>query len=125
MADVGTGTTFSFSGFSGELLSINGNSITREVINTSHMGTEDYHTFLQCDLVDPGELELELAFDPSSPIPITGDSATGTVTFTDASSFASTMICTAWSWGAPLEDKMTATARNDCKHSFIATPRSG
>lgn len=117
MADVGTGTTFTFSGFSGELLSINGSGITREVINTSHMGTTSYHTFLKCDLVDPGELELEFAFDPSSPVPITGDAATGTVTFTDSSTFASSMICTAWSWGAPLEDKMTATATFKCTGS--------
>ena len=64
-SDIGTGTavTFATSGFTGHLLDVSWDGLERASIDTSHLGTVDYMTFIPGDLVDPGEISLELAFD--------------------------------------------------------------
>ena len=123
MADVGTGLTIAFedTGFSAEILSVNGTDISRESIATSHMGTTTWLRFMPSDLADPGGLEIEIAFAPDNNLegtsqpPITSDPEKITVTFpiypgqNVAAYFDSQGFATNWSWGAPLEDKMTAS----------------
>lgn len=112
--DIGTGSTVTFgtSGFSADILSVNMSGITREAINTSHMGTTNDHTFMPTDLVDNGTLELEIAWLATLTPPIITNAAAETVTVVFAGS------ATTWSFSAfqtelsmaiPLEDKMTAT----------------
>lgn len=112
--DIGTGSTVTFgtSSFTADILSVNLSGITREAINTSHMGTTSDHTFMPADLVDNGTLEMEVAWVAGLTPPILTNGAAETVTVAFAGS-AST-----WSFSAfqidlgivvPLEDKMTAT----------------
>lgn len=112
--DIGTGSTVTFgtSGFTADILSVNLSGITREAINTSHMGTTSDHTFMPVDLVDNGTLELEIAWLATLTPPIITNAAAETVTVAFAGS------ATTWSFSAfqtelgvvvPLEDKMTAT----------------
>lgn len=112
--DIGTGSTVTFgtSGFTADILSVNISGITREAIQTSHMGTTLDHTFMMADLVDNGTLELECAWVAGMIPPILTNAAMETVTVSFAGS-AST-----WSFSCgntdlgivvPLEDKMTAT----------------
>lgn len=116
-ADIGTGCTigFSASSFTAEITGINGSDISREAIDTSHMGTTGEKTKLPGDLFDAGSVEFEIAFKPGEEPPIADAPETLTVTFPLASgdatpaNVAGTGFCTGWSWGAPLEDKMTAT----------------
>jgi len=117
MADVGTGTkiVFGTSAFSAELTGIAGSDISREVVDTSHMGTTVYRTFMPSDLADPGTTEMEIAFNPNSQPPITAAAETITITFpvpsgdSSGATFAGSGFVSNWSWGDPLEDKMTAS----------------
>ena len=112
--DIGTGSTvvFGTSGFTADILGVNFSGVTREAINTSHMGTTSDHTFMPVDLVDNGTLELEIAWLATLTPPIITNAAAETVTVAFAGS------ATTWSFSAfqtdlgvtvPLEDKMTAT----------------
>ena len=116
-ADVGTGTvaTFGTSGFTGELLSVDWSGISRESVNTSHMGTTTFHTFIPGDLTDPGELTLEFNFEPDDE-PIWDDvEETLTIAFplevgqSSPATWAATVFATDVSVTDPLEDKMTMT----------------
>ena len=115
--DVGTGTTIVFgtSAFEAHLLSVNGTDITRAVVDSTHMGTTGERTKIFGDLFDPGSVECEIALDPDAQPPIGAAVETITITFpiptgmATGANIAGTGACTAWSWGDPLEDKMTAT----------------
>jgi len=122
MADVGTGLSVAFgtTSFTAEIIGVNGNDVSREVIETSHLSTTTWKTFMPGDLTDPGELELEIAFDPDDTPPHTNAAETVTVTFptptgkTSGATLACSMFLTSWNWGAPLEGKMTANITLKC-----------
>ncbi|MCP5017109.1 MAG: hypothetical protein GY938_17835 [Ketobacter sp.] len=117
MADVGTGTTIAFatSTFTAEVMNINGSDISREDIETSHMGTTGYKTYIPSKLVDGGTVDLEIAFDPDDQPPVSGASEVITVTFPTPSGGSSgakvvfTGYVNTWTWTDPLEEKMTAS----------------
>lgn len=113
MAEIGTGTTITFSsGFFAEILDITGPGAAREAIATSHMGTGSAHTFVPADLVDWGELSVEIAFDPATKPPIRGAVETITITFPNsaASTWAFSGFLTGFEPSDPLEERMTASA---------------
>ena len=113
--DVGTGTTIAFgtSSFTAELLSLNGNDISREDIDVTHMGSTVYREFQPSDLVDGGTIDMELAFDPDEQPPVLAVAETITITFPSSLANGATFVFTgyvnSWSWADPLEDKMTAS----------------
>ncbi len=117
--DVGTGTTISFgtSGFSAYILEVGGPGISREVVDTTHMGTTGGKTYRPGDLYDGGELSLSVAFDGSiSPPMLAGEQPeTITVTWPIPAGLSTGAI---WSFSgfmsnytptSPIEDKMTAS----------------
>jgi len=113
MATVGTGTTIAFaSGFFAEILSVSGPNASRVSIPTSHMGTTSAHTFTPGDLVDWGELTVELAFDPSATPPIASSSESVVINFpdSDTSTWTMTGFMTAFSPSTPFEERATASA---------------
>lgn len=126
MADEGFGTTITFqSGFCAEILDVSWDGIERNAIDTSHMTTVDgWMTFLLSDLKDPGELTVELQFDPDESPPITAAAETVTVTFPipAGGSVAATWACsgglTSMGIAVPHNDKMTAS----CKLKFSGAP---
>ena len=67
-------------------------------------------------LVEGGTVDFEFSFDPNSQPPIAAAAETITVTFPipAGDSAGATLIFTgyinSWTWGAPLEDKMTGSA---------------
>ena len=129
-ADVGTGTTIGFgtSGFSAEILNVDGASMTREVIDTSHMGTTTWRTFIPGDLSDPGEVTFEFHFDPDAQPPINGAAEPITITFplpagqaTPATLVGSGFI-SSWEFSDPFEDKMTANGTIKWSGALTWTP---
>ena len=116
--DLGTGLslTFGTSGFTANLLSVNGQDISRPAIQTTHLGTTTAHTFIPGDLYDPGGVEIEFQFDPDDYPPIDQPAETITVTYplssggTTAANWAASGFMTDFSWGAPLEELMTGSA---------------
>ncbi len=118
MADVGTGTTivFATSSFSADVLSVNGNDISRADIETTHMGTTGYKTYIPSDLVEGGTVDMEFAFNPNSQPPVSGAAETITITFpipsggTTGATLVFTGYINSWSFGDTLEEKMTGNA---------------
>jgi len=111
--DIGTGSTVTFgtSSFSADILSMDVSGITRESINTSHMGTSAAHTFMPTDLVDNGTLGLEIAWVAGLVPPILTNGAAETVTIAfagSASTWSFSCFQTELGVVVPLEDKMTA-----------------
>lgn len=116
MATITTGLTITYqSGFLAEILNYEDSGVTRESIDTSHMGTTGARTYMPATLYDPGELSVEIAFDPEQdPVtPITAAAESVTVTYADAAP-ASTMACSGFMTNftivGPFEERMTATA---------------
>lgn len=118
-SNTGTGSTITFSsGFFAEITSISHSGMSRESIGTSHMGTTGGRTFIPGDLYDPGELSVELNFDPTDDVtaPLTNAAETVTVTIpnsptaTTVTTWAASGFMTGFEYTDPLEDLMTASA---------------
>ena len=116
MADVGTGTTIAFatSSFTAEVININGNDISREDIETTHMGTAGYRTYVPSRLVEGGTVDMEITFDPDVQPPIAGVAESITVTFplvsplTINGKVVFTGYVNSWSWADAVEEKLSA-----------------
>lgn len=122
--DISTGAAITFSsGFFAEVLNIDWSGISRESIDTTHFGTTQAsagefgsRTFIPGDLSDPGELSVEMHFNPDDDVPIESVAETVTLTFdlvagdTTPANWEGTGFMTSFDVGMPLEDKMTATA---------------
>lgn len=117
LTDLGTGTSIAFgtTGFSAEVTAIDISGITRVSVDTTHLGTSNDMTFIAGDLVDNGEIGLELHFDPNSDVPIDQPVEVVTITFplqgaqVTAANWAMSAFATANDVAVPLEDKMTQT----------------
>jgi len=112
MGEIGTGTAITFaSGFLAEIIDISGPGGSRESVQMSHMLTTTAHIFSPVDLVDWGELTIELLFNPGTTPPI--GSAEEIVTITFPNSAGTTWTFTGFMTGMepaiPLEDRMTTT----------------
>lgn len=109
---IGTGSTITFAGWSGEILSIAWGGMERAVVDTSHMGTTTWKTFLAGDLADPGEVTAECHLDGSFDVStvLTGAAGSLAVLLGDGSTWtASSAQLTGFNFDDPLEDKMTST----------------
>ena len=98
-----TSVTFGTSSWSENITSIKWSGMERASLETSHLGTSTYKTFIPASLTDPGELEIEFQLDPDNPPPITGVAETITVTFPKYNSnnstgaqFSGSGFCTKW-----------------------------
>jgi len=117
LTDIGTGTSISFvtSAFTAEFLAVDWSGISRGAVDSSHLLTVDWRTFIPTDLVDPGELQVEMAFDPSDEPPLHDAVERLIVTFpvppglTTPADWQGDGFMTDFEFGVPLEDKMTAT----------------
>jgi len=115
-ADVGTGTTIVFgtSSFSAEVTNLNGTDMARSDVETSHMGTTGYKTYIPGKLLEGGAVEMEISFDADQIPPLAAVAETVTVTFpvptgkASGANVAFSGYINSWSWTDPIEDKMTA-----------------
>ena len=113
MANTGNGTTITFatSSFAANLLSVGGPGSSRQSIETSHMGTTVNHTFIPDDLVDNGEVSIELEFDGYDSPPIAELVETVTINWGGTGdTYAFSGFMTNYEPTAPMGDRMTATA---------------
>lgn len=119
--DVSTGLTvvFGTSAFTGDVIGLTIDGITRVAVDTSHMATAaagagkyGNMTFISGDLSDPGSLGLEIHFNPETTPPIDLVAETITITWplaagdSTAAKFAASGFCTDIGIAAPLDDKM-------------------
>ena len=110
---IGTGTTVSFNAVAiAEVLDVTPPAMSRESVQSSHMGTTVAHTFLPTKLYDGGEVTLEIAFDPKLTTAFTNvDAQEVIITFPDSAGTTWTFqaFITGYEPADPLEDRMTAT----------------
>jgi hypothetical protein len=118
ISDIGTGTriTFGTSGFSAKLMSVEGPDMKRPSIQTTDMSTTNNHTFMPGDLVDRGEAQITVQFDPSLTPPIAGAAETVTITWpvpaglTNAATWVFSGFMTDFKPSSHIEQLMEATA---------------
>jgi len=116
--DVGAGIALTFnSGFFAEILSVDGPSLTRDPVETTHStSSNNAKTFIPSDFYDPGELTVEINYDPDAEPPIDQAAETVTITYPTPSggmtgaTVAGSGFMTAFTPSSPIEDRMTATA---------------
>ena len=67
-ADIGTGATIAFTTTAKtfKVRSIKQSGIKRDAIDTTHLGTTTAKTFMPSDLIDGGEIEVELLWEPGA-----------------------------------------------------------
>lgn len=112
---VGVALTFGTSSFTANIVSIDGEDISREPINTTHLGTAGYKTSIPASLVDPGGFSFEMQFDADNEPPHSGAAETITIQFpvigtgTTGASIAGTGFMTAFNFSIPEEGLMTAS----------------
>ena len=114
MADIGHGATITFSGFTAEYQEIDGPSIERDAVETTHMtSTGGYRTFMP-GMIDMGEVTCQVNFDPNTNPPQAGAAGTLTITWPvpEGGSTGAQWSCSAFVTGykptAPVDDRMTA-----------------
>lgn len=119
--DVGTGATLTLATTSwvGQLLSINQGDKGKGIIDTTVLSTTGgARVKRQTDLIDEGEVTVEFAFDPDVPPVITAAATGETVTITcpvptgkaTGATYVGKGALNSFSFGIPLEDKMTGSA---------------
>ena len=81
--DTAFGTTVTW-GTSTELnalkvMAVRVGGISREDVDTSHLGTTGYKTYQPSDLIEGGTLEIDVQYDPTVAIPHSADAETLTI----------------------------------------------
>ncbi len=121
--EVTTGTTITFaSGFLAEILDVDLPELSRESIDTTHMGTTNAKTYIPSTLIDVGELSCDLGFDPSASPPINLAPENVTILFPSGTSWSFSGFMTGFNAKAPLEDKMTASVTIKASGEITITP---
>lgn len=112
MADTGFGITIAFeSGFLAEIIDTTPPEMTRDEIETTHTATTDgKKTFIMSDLIDYGELQVELNFDETAEPPIDQPFSPCVITFGSGTTWSFSGALKGYAPAAPIDDRMTATA---------------
>ena len=97
MAKEATGLSIAFSsGFFAEIRRCNPPSMSREALETTHMGTTSAKTFTPAALYDPGGIRVEIAHDPGADPPIDSAAETCTITYPDGETEAVSAFMTGY-----------------------------
>lgn len=111
MAMVSTGISITWPGtFTADIRDVNPPSPSRNSLETSHQGTETAHTFTPSKLIDWGECEVELWYDPTQRPPIDEDSSEIVITFPEGSEWTFNGFLTNFNITGSMEELATATA---------------
>lgn len=137
--DVGQGTivVFTSSGFTAEIEDIKTTGLQRNSIATSHLGTPQpgpnqfaNKTFIPSKLTDPGELQMQVHFNPQVVPPINGFPEDIIVTFPLAqgdstpATWRARGFVTSYDWTVPLEEKMMSSMNVKLTGAITITPAS-
>lgn len=116
--DEGQGTIIAFgtTSFVSFVDNIDTSGLSREALDTTHLATADAKTFQPTDLVDSGEIGLELHFDPDEFPPIDQPAEVVTITWpipeggAAGATWVFTAFMTNFDASAAVGEKMTASA---------------
>jgi len=116
VTDEGTGVAIVFgtSGFSARVVDVDGPSLHRDAIETTHISSTLNKIFMPADLVDRGEIGITFQFDASLTPPIASAAETVTITWpipsglTNGATWAASCFMTDYSPSASIGEIMTA-----------------
>lgn len=118
----GIGITFD-SGFFAEIVAVTPPGQSREKIDTSHTKTAGGdRTFMPGDLIDNGEMNVDIHFNPGTTPPVKSPEETVTITFDSGTTWAFTGFMMNYESDAPLDDKMVASCTIVVDGAIIITP---
>lgn len=120
----GFGITVAFSsGFFAEIIGVKPPASKRNSIDTSHTATAGGdRTFMPGDLIDNGELQVDIHFNPGTSPPIDQPEETVTLTFSSGTTWVFTGFMTDYEPDAPMEDKMVASVTIKVDGAITITP---
>jgi len=123
-ADTGFGITIEFaSGFLAEIIGCKPPGPTREAIDVSHTTSPDNaKEFIFADLVDYGELTVDLNFQPDAIPPIDEPPEDTTINFPSGATWEFKGGLTGYEPDAPIDDRMTASATIKVTGKITITP---
>ena len=111
MAQLATGIQITFgSGFLATIEDVDVDEMNREMVQSSHFGTGQWHEFLAGKLVDPGGLTVEMQHDGTKQPPIANQFETCTVALADGTGFSVQAAMRSYKFRGSLEDKVMGTA---------------
>ena len=121
---LGTGSTFTFSNVTGELLSLSYSGSERKYVDVPHMGTTGAAPRLVSTIYTIGTItaELHLEGDLDIDTAMGGAAASLVIVLGDTSSWTQNAALVGWEWNDPLDDVMTATATFALTGKLAATP---
>lgn len=122
-SDIGQGSWVTFGSILGtaathyKVNNINWSGVSREVVDASHMLTTGGKEFVASENYDPGEVSLDIQFDPSiSPIPAIQSAGTAQVVYmrfanggTATAGWSAFGFASGFEAGVPKDDMMTGT----------------
>ena len=123
-ADTGFGITITFaSGFLAEIIGCTPPAPSREEIDISHSTVPDgAMLFLMSDLINYGELGVEINFKADAVPPIEEDFEPTTINFPSGTTWAFSGALKEYAPEAPIDDRMTATATIKVSGKITITP---
>ena len=131
VAAVGTGatlTTGELATFALNITSISFSGISRESIDTTHMGTGEARTFIPGDLYDPGQIEIEFQVPTDSPLTnfkledvLQDATTTFVLTLTEGGDWTGNGFVTDISFDVPLEELVTGSVTLKCSGGIDTT----
>lgn len=70
--DVGTGATLTFSStsYTTEIVNINATGRARVAVDVTKLASNGYKEYIRGDLIEPGQYEVEIHYQPDNPPPI-------------------------------------------------------
>ena len=108
MATKGSGTTIAFgtSGWTAVIRDVGGPNVTRGKINTSHMGTTGYETYVMETLIDGGDMTFDCEYDGNDSPPIDQAPETITIVFAGTKTVSFTGAMSEFSVTAPVKGEL-------------------
>lgn len=124
MPGTGFGITIAFaSGFFAEITDVTLPEEAREKIDVSHTTSPDERReYIMSELVDSGELEVELNFDPDADPPIDDPFEPVTISFPSGATWAFSGALMSYGGEAPIDDRMVANAKLAITGKITRTP---
>lgn len=121
---LGTGSTLTFAGFTGDLLSLSYSGSDRTFVDVPHMGTTGAAPRLVSTIYRLGtitaEVHLKGTEDPDTALSAAASSLV--IVLGDSSSYTQNAALTGYEWNDPLDDVMTATGTFALTGKLTATP---
>lgn len=106
----GATLTAGTSSWTGDITGLGLSGVTREAIETTHLGTTVAESFIPSTLYNPGEFTVDVNFDPQTPPPFAGVAETWTITFPTSATYAASGFITDFSFGPAVSKELVSAS---------------